>query len=282
MTPQSDTLQIYLRYPLRASRAGLFISTGHGHHRERVLDSYELVFVVNGCLELHEDDRVYTVRPNETLLLWPHRHHGPITPFPADLSFYWVHFFVDRQFGSGTNRIVVGSHSRVERPARLKELYNWYIDEQVTESLSPIEASHLLALILCEAARTTGTAGNAPASLATRVDTHISHHFSQSLSTSRIAAHLNYNADYIEKIYRDERGISITEAIQRRRLREARAHLQFSADMNINEIAFACGYSDPAYFRRVFRQEVNMTPKQYRSLYSRIAVNTGGEPLEIR
>ncbi len=52
--------------------------------------------------------------------------------------------------------------------------------------------------------------------------------------------------------------------------------------MNINEIAFACGYSDPAYFRRVFKQEINMAPKQYRSLYSRITVNTGGETLEIR
>jgi AraC-like DNA-binding protein len=267
--------------PITASRGGLFRSTGHGHHKDRVLDSYELIFVISGCLELFEEDVMYRVRPNETLLLWPSRHHGAVDAFPENLSFYWVHFFLDHDSPQKDDSgISLVSHAQVERPERLKELYNWYLDQQETLLLTPTEAACLVTLILCEASRSTHAAekiGNAPIELAHKIDSYISQHFSESLSTSCIANSLNYNVDYLERVYHEKNGISITEAILKRRLREARAHLQFSGDMNINEIAFACGYSDPSYFRRVFKQEVKMTPKQFRSLYSQITVNTGSE-----
>lgn len=283
---RTDHFYLPVRYPIRASRGGLFISTGHGHHRDRVLDSFELIFVVSGCLELFEEDRIYHVGVNETLLLWPNRHHGPVGSFPENLSFYWVHFFVDHTVrGPANAEIDLVSHTRVERPERLKELYNWYLDQQESDTLTPLEASHLVMLILCQVSRgkrSLERIADSQTALTDRVDTYISHHFSETLSSSRIAANFNYNPDYLERVYREKKGLSITEAIHRRRLREARGHLQFSQDMNINEIAFACGYSDPMYFRRVFKQELKMTPKQYRSLYSKITVNTGGEPLGIR
>ena len=42
---------------------------------------------------------------------------------------------------------------------------------------------------------------------------------------------------------------------------------------NINEIAFACGYSDPGYFRRMFKRLTGLSPKKFRSLYSRMHIN---------
>ncbi len=283
---RSSHFHLPIQYPVQASRGGLFKSTGHGHHRDRILDSFELIFVVSGCLELFEEDTVFRVGANETLLLWPNRHHGPVGPFPENLSFYWVHFFVDGALrGPGNAEIDIASHVRVERPERLKELYNWYLDQQESGMMTAPEASLLVMLMLCEVSRGGKSAerlSDSQTTLTDRIDTYISQHFSEALSSSRIAADFNYNPDYLERVYREKKGLSITEAIHRRRLREARAHLQFSQDMNINEIAFACGYSDPMYFRRVFKQELKMTPKQYRSLYSRITVNTGGEPLGIR
>lgn len=34
--------------------------------------------------------------------------------------------------------------------------------------------------------------------------------------------------------------------------------------MNISEVAYACGYSDPGYFGRLFTKRYGMTPQEYR------------------
>ncbi|MCL6614629.1 MAG: helix-turn-helix domain-containing protein, partial [Firmicutes bacterium] len=44
---------------------------------------------------------------------------------------------------------------------------------------------------------------------------------------------------------------------------------------NVEEIAFACGFNDPAYFRRIFKRKQGIAPSAYRRLYAKIHVNTG-------
>ena len=51
-------------------------------------------------------------------------------------------------------------------------------------------------------------------------------------------------------------------------LREARVRkacqLLRESSMAVVDIAYACGYSDPKYFSKCFKQDTGMTPKQYR------------------
>lgn len=47
---------------------------------------------------------------------------------------------------------------------------------------------------------------------------------------------------------------------------EKAGRLLKSTNMTVNEIAYDCGYDEPSYFIRVFRQEWGMTPQQYRNL----------------
>ena len=49
------------------------------------------------------------------------------------------------------------------------------------------------------------------------------------------------------------------------RLEKARRLLK-STNMSVNEIAYECGYDESSYFIRVFRQELGMTPQQYRNM----------------
>ena len=39
-------------------------------------------------------------------------------------------------------------------------------------------------------------------------------------------------------------------------------------------IAQACGFSDPDYFRRIFRRHMRASPSVYREQFARVHVNT--------
>lgn len=60
-------------------------------------------------------------------------------------------------------------------------------------------------------------------------------------------------------------GLSPNHFIRYIRLGQARQRL-LETDDNIAEIAYGTGFSDPGYFSRVFRQEYEMTPKEWRDL----------------
>src|SRR5690606_8128577 len=65
---------------------------GRGTHIRRVIPSYELIIVRSGTLEMREEDRQFHLQAGQALLLWPGREHAGISPYGADLSFYWIHF----------------------------------------------------------------------------------------------------------------------------------------------------------------------------------------------
>ena len=123
--------------------------------------------------------------------------------------------------------------------------------------------------------RTVATA--APGSrgeLAAAVNRYIDSEYRRPISTSAVARALHYNPDYLERVFSAREGISIVDAIHRKRVGMARAALRHDVRRNINEIGLECGYPDPGYFRRMFKRITGLTPREFRSLYARTHINT--------
>ncbi len=55
---------------------------------------------------------------------------------------------------------------------------------------------------------------------------------------------------------------SINDLIKIKRLNKA-AQLLNETQMNVSEISYACGFADPSYFTKVFRDQFNVAPKEY-------------------
>ncbi len=263
---------------IEASNAGLFVSPGYGTHATRVLDSYELIFVTRGELDLFEEEERFHVEPNQTLLLFPGRRHGGLLPYAQELNFYWVHFRLQKEIPSAA-RIRVPKLATVSDPVALTETFCQFISDQESGALAPVNAAHLIALMLCAVAEADDSRTQAPAgkrrrtSVAERVQRFLDENFQTPITTSTIARALRYNPDYLERVYRDQEETSIIEGLHLRRIAAARALLRNEVGKNINEIAFACGYSDPGYFRRKFKRLTGLTPKQFRTLYGRTHIN---------
>jgi AraC-like DNA-binding protein len=257
---------------------GLFSSRGRGAHPERVLKSYELILVRRGQLKLKEDSRCFTLHPGETLVLFPGRCHRGIGRFPKGLQFYWLHFQI-HEAGKRTGRVenlTVRQHVVLQNPARMEELFRQFLHDQETDRLLQLTAPAYLRLMLANmaaAGEQEHVAGREISRHAIQADHYIRTHFHEPIQPAMIAAHFKLNVDYIGRLYKQAFGITLTQGIQRERLKKARECL-LDSDANINEVASECGYTSSAYFRRCFEKLEGLSPRAWRKRHALYHTNT--------
>jgi len=272
------TIDFALSNSVDAVNAGLFVSPGQGIHPTRVIDSYELIFVMQGCFECFEDGSDFHVRSGQSLLLFPGHVHGSRVPYPPDLRFYWVHFRLNEARGPGPD-VAIPRLVKARDPETLSEIFCRFISDQESATLDPVGSSHLVALMLCEvfeSSREESLSALSPAQvpLVLAIEAHIEANYMKPISTCTIAGELGLSPDYLERVYHLHRGRSILQALHTRRIETARALLRNDGRKNINEIAFECGYSCRSCFRRMFERQTGLSPRDFRSLYSRTHINS--------
>lgn len=261
---------------VKAANGGLFVSRSMGMHPKRVIDSWELIFVRSGSLHLREADREFQIHPHQSLLLQPGIEHQGTQPYAPDLSFYWLHFHPPAKVKRPTSQILsLVQHSQPRRPDRLTELMHRFLDEQVNATFTKLSANCQLMLMLNEVADTLPMNQPTTAStnnLAIRAERLIQTHALEPLSTADIAQKLACNPDYLGQVFRHTFRMTITEAITRMRLAQAK-RLLMDSPLNIDQIARQSGFATPGYFRRIFKASQGISPRQYRHLHQRLSIN---------
>jgi AraC-like DNA-binding protein len=84
------------------------------------------------------------------------------------------------------------------------------------------------------------------------------------LSVATLARELNCSASHLSRLFHAESGATLSRHITEARLNNAKNLLKESA-LSVKEIAWSCGFTDPGYFIRVFRQNHGLTPLEYRT-----------------
>lgn len=96
-----------------------------------------------------------------------------------------------------------------------------------------------------------------------RAMVYLHEHYAEPLTRKDIAEHISLSPRHLDRCFCEQLGITPTTYLNRFRIRQAKRFLRSSA-LNISEIASAVGFSDSAYFSRVFRRETGMSPTDYR------------------
>lgn len=278
-----ETLHLRTFSPVKTEKAGLFISRGPVMHPTRIIKSHELILVKQGELDMWEEDKQFHLEAGDVLHLWPHRQHGSTRPMPLGLKFYWIHFVIQDQNQDEARDnpeyappLKVPQTVHLQQPERLERLFRTFLEDQETGALRPESANLLTMLMLVEVAQALEEKPADPNDanvVATWAHTYIRINYNQPLTTSVIAEAVGYNADYLGRIYRQIYGFTLTEAIHRRRISIACDYLMDS-NLTIEQISQKCGFSDPDYFRRVFKRYMQVSPGVYRDEFSHIHVNT--------
>lgn len=89
-------------------------------------------------------------------------------------------------------------------------------------------------------------------------------HFVHRWSVADYAAALSVSPTHLSRVTRAATGGSALRLIEARTLREARRYLAYT-NLNITTIAYALGFSDPAYFTRVFARDGGQSPSAFRA-----------------
>ena len=126
-----------------------------------------------------------------------------------------------------------------------------------------------LALLLHYIGREAADEGGAPQprnETIEKICAYLNANYSQKLSLSNVAAQFYLSPYYLSRLFRRVTGQSIVDFINVRRIEEARRLLE-TTDLRINDVAEETGFSTTAHFRRVFREQVGVSPVHYRKVY---------------
>lgn len=263
-------------YHFTPASAGKFICQGRGKHVTRQIPTWELIFVLKETLEMFIGDKknCYTVPAGNCLLLPANTPHGSTHPYHRNLSFYWLHFMPQdpesEQFLKSVDRCFP-----VQNPSRLISYYQLFLSFQADPTPDVASKMDIIRLILREACKRPSqeSDGAAVPDILLHTKQLISLHYMEDLSTSSLAKKLHHNPDYLGKLFKKHFKMTIAEYINATRIRRAAVLLE-ECSMPIGQIAYECGFNDPAYFRRCFFQSFSVTPKAYRNRLYQEQLNT--------
>lgn len=123
-------------------------------------------------------------------------------------------------------------------------------------------SSALLKLILIELVKPESE--TAHSEICKNVLKYIQENYSDiNLTNEQIAKNFNYHPYYLSNIIKEETGKSLHRFLIYYRIRNAR-DLLITTKLDIAEIAWRSGFDSPAYFTKMFKQNVGVTPKEYR------------------
>ena len=82
-------------------------------------------------------------------------------------------------------------------------------------------------------------------------------------SVSELAREVRLSPAHLQRLFKQETGVHISDLLVEHRLRNA-AQLLSTTDMEIKEIAYKVGYQHHSSFVRAFQRRFHRSPKQYR------------------
>ena len=81
---------------------------------------------------------------------------------------------------------------------------------------------------------------------------------------TELAKRLNISRSYVQKLYKEQFGISYMDDLIEARIAMAKLLLT-TTDLRIQEVASSCGYQNATHFMRQFRDKTGMSPSEFRA-----------------
>ena len=104
-------------------------------------------------------------------------------------------------------------------------------------------------------------------SVTSQVCAYIDAHYQEEIHREELGELVFLNTDYLSRIFKKEKGISISNYIIQKRVEEAKKLLTQST-LPINTVSLYVGYSNFSYFTKMFKDNTGYAPLEYRRSFS--------------
>ena len=230
-----------------------------------------LQHAVAGCGRLRHERRVHRIKPGQTMLVTiPHAHR-----YWVDAGETWTFFWIAvtgqealrlaYAIQAASGPVLTLRRGTIDQlAAHCLDLGDRARDASAVGRLSAMAYAALMALF--DDVLDHHPAGRPdPASVQiTRVYSHIRANLNRSLSVGELAEVAEYSRAHFSRMFAAEAGLAPAEFVSQERMRLA-SRLLPNAALSIKEISAACGFADPNYFAKAFRQSFGVSPTEFRS-----------------
>lgn len=265
----------------------------------RISGDYIFYFVTAGDVYLQEADTAYHLKKGDCLMLEPGKLHYGIRPSLYKL--YYIHFThpdAEKITLSQTehlektrtshwswcsslengpfpeDRISIRKYACIEDTAAFTAICGMM--EQLLNARQ-IHLEHYDTLCGCLTTRIFTelwrhqniqllNASNRGTQWSERIDMVISYlnsNYSRKLTSDTIERELSYNFDYLNQLFCKHLHISIFKMLENIRMQAAK-NLLLTHPLTVRQIANEVGYTDEAYFSKVFKHHTGITPGKYK------------------
>jgi AraC-like DNA-binding protein/ligand-binding sensor protein len=96
-----------------------------------------------------------------------------------------------------------------------------------------------------------------------KVMEYVNANYMKRITLNDISEHVSFSVSYLSRIFKEEKGISLSSYINEVRIRNAKSML-LTSDMPLSSLTYCCGFDDQSYFSKVFKKLTGTTPGKYR------------------
>lgn len=252
-------------------------------HQDRIIDEHVFIYLYRGEMEIIEDGIVYPLKQGEFVFLKAGVHHWGERIIPAGTCWFYVHFSLGQQLDGYRpyddyrtvkrqdfhpedyrTYLVLPKHANLPVHSRvdlhIKNLLELYSS---SDPLRIAQVNSVLFQLFADLYDTVNyKSGNRSETILQRLIAFLETHDTVSLTSEEIALHMNLSYKYLCTLFKQKTGMTINQYHTRIRMNEA-ARLLRETSLNISEISYAVGYSDPLYFSNVFKKIHGVPPTQY-------------------
>lgn len=94
---------------------------------------------------------------------------------------------------------------------------------------------------------------------------YLENHFAEPLTLDEIAVHAGMDKFALCRAYKREYGMAVMEQLKKIRIAKAMQLLRYT-QYPVGDIGGMCGYENPSYFGKLFREETGQSPREYRTM----------------
>lgn len=267
-----------------------FLFTWKGtRKREKNDDSYhkhdfvELAYILSGEGRYRIEDRIYSVKEGDLLILNPGVRHQAISCPEADVpaTEFFVGFSDIRLAGLPENFMMVPEgqyviHTSGELRQKLFKICSTMEAENAVcrQGRYFMLKAYLIQMLLlvireqCEPlVRAKGCAFESVNKkyVVEQIVNYFEDHYNEKISLDQIAENMYLSPFYISKIFKSETGDTPIRHLIDIRLEKAKEQLEGGWQGSIQEVAASVGYEDAYHFSKLFKKRYGISPSQVRN-----------------
>lgn len=260
-SPSRTALDVFL-YPLQC---GHFLYEPGYFLKRDSYDSFLLMYIQKGTLDLEIKGRKYHAQSNSFILLDCYENHAYSTS--SGLECLWCHY--DGAIARAYYDIVIsrlGNIFTLSDPlpalSKLTSIYHVFHTGAVVREpllskyLNDIMTEFMLYL-------PNGKNAHSYSNTAEEAMTYINEHFTEEISVPDLAARAGLSHYYFIRAFKRETGFTPHEYIINTRIATAQ-YLLKNTRLTIKDICYQTGFSCESIFCTAFKNRLGMTPTQYR------------------